>query len=276
MKPVNNMRYRFNDRIIFDADNGTLSLRDVSDDPISISNPSRRLLLLLIAHQGVTISREVIFKKVWDDYGMVSSNNNLNQCISKLRRVIKALGIDDEVIFTVPKVGFMLRREIVVECFENAQEPFSANDNLSTAEKSLSAEIKPRSTVRQALPLRTLRYSWGVVVCVCIVLMGIAVSIFGPTSRQEIYLGKVSSCKVFISAAVLPSPNPELAEGIMNQLERQKVQCAEDEYLVLVRNHQVKSYISGVSRLFLLKCKVLREHKIEVCSGFENESALLS
>lgn len=85
------MKYRFNDHILFDADTRTLSPTDFSDDPISISSPSKRLLLLLIAHHGEAVGRELIFKKVWDDYGMVSSNNNLNQCVSKLRRVIKTL-----------------------------------------------------------------------------------------------------------------------------------------------------------------------------------------
>lgn len=80
------MKYRFNDHILFDADTRTLSPTDFSDDPISISSPSKRLLLLLIAHHGEAVGRELIFKKVWDDYGMVSSNNNLNQCVSKLRR----------------------------------------------------------------------------------------------------------------------------------------------------------------------------------------------
>lgn len=116
------MKYRFNDHILFDADTRTLSPIDFSDDPISISSPSKRLLLLLIAHHGEAVGRELIFKKVWDDYGMVSSNNNLNQCVSKLRRVIKNLGVEDEVIATVPKVGFMLRDEITIECCEDVED----------------------------------------------------------------------------------------------------------------------------------------------------------
>jgi DNA-binding winged helix-turn-helix (wHTH) protein len=71
--------------------------------------------MLLIAHQGEAIKREVIFKKVWDDYGMVSSNNNLNQCVSKLRKIMKMLGMEDEVIVTVPKIGFMLHQHVDVE-----------------------------------------------------------------------------------------------------------------------------------------------------------------
>lgn len=116
------MKYRFNDRVLFDDDSGTLGPSDLSNEPIPISNPAKRLLLLLIAHYGRPVERVVIFKKVWDDYGMISSNNNLNQCVSKLRRVIKVMGIDDEVIATVPRLGFMLRREILIETSQEDDE----------------------------------------------------------------------------------------------------------------------------------------------------------
>ncbi|USQ51809.1 winged helix-turn-helix domain-containing protein [Serratia marcescens] len=139
------MKYRFNDHILFDADTRTLSPTDFSDDPISISSPSKRLLLLLIAHHGEAVGRELIFKKVWDDYGMVSSNNNLNQCVSKLRRVIKNLGVEEEVIVTVPKVGFMLRDEITIESYEEAEDRHDAEPAASLPEPAPEAAINPPS-----------------------------------------------------------------------------------------------------------------------------------
>lgn len=139
------MKYRFNDHILFDADTRTLSPTDFSDDPISISSPSKRLLLLLIAHHGEAVGRELIFKKVWDDYGMVSSNNNLNQCVSKLRRVIKNLGVEDEVIVTVPKVGFMLRDEITIESYEDAEDIHDAEPAAAVPGTTPEAATNPPS-----------------------------------------------------------------------------------------------------------------------------------
>lgn len=139
------MKYRFNDHILFDADTRTLSPTDFSDDPISISSPSKRLLLLLIAHHGEAVGRELIFKKVWDDYGMVSSNNNLNQCVSKLRRVIKNLGVEDEVIVTVPKVGFMLRDEITIESYEDAEDIHDAEPAAAVPGSAPAAAANPAS-----------------------------------------------------------------------------------------------------------------------------------
>lgn len=79
------MIFTINGQIVFDSDTGMLGLIDSLDERVQISNPTKRLLLLLIQHQGEAVKRDIIFKKVWDDFGMISSNNNLNQCVSKLR-----------------------------------------------------------------------------------------------------------------------------------------------------------------------------------------------
>lgn len=261
------MKYRFNDRIIFDVDSGTLSLSELYDDSVTISNPSKRLLQLLIAHQGDAVSREVIFKKVWDDYGMVSSNNNLNQCVSKLRRVIKALGIDEEVIVTVPKVGFMLHSEIQVEpCEVKDETPFFEVDPPVSTAKPLPVA----ATVGKIFSLRSIRYGWGIVGFVFVVIASIVFYVFNSNTRQESYLGKSGNCAVFMTNSVA-SVDPTFTDDVLTHVFRQKIQCKPDEYLLLMRGTQVKSYISGISRLFFLRCKILREHKVEICSGLESE-----
>jgi DNA-binding winged helix-turn-helix (wHTH) protein len=268
VKVVSIMKYKINDRIIFDVDSGTLSLSDLFDDTVTISNPSKRLLQLLIVHQGDAVSREVIFKKVWDDYGMISSNNNLNQCVSKLRRVIKALGIDEEVIVTVPKVGFMLHSEIqIVSCENEKDTPILA------AEAPVSAAKTIPVVVGKVFSRASLRYGCGIVGFVCVVLASIAFYIFNPSIRQESYLGKSGNCAVFMSNSTVQA-DPAFSDDVLAQVVRQKIQCQPDEYLLLMRGNQVKSYISGISRLFFLRCKILREHKIELCSGLESESSL--
>ncbi|VTR59434.1 Transcriptional regulatory protein, C terminal [Serratia fonticola] len=59
--------------------------------------------------------REVLLQKVWDDYGLQASNNNLNQCLSTLRRIIKSMGIDKNIIETIPKVGLRIASDVAIE-----------------------------------------------------------------------------------------------------------------------------------------------------------------
>ncbi|CAI0760876.1 DNA-binding transcriptional activator CadC [Serratia quinivorans] len=274
------MKYRLNDHIIFDVDTGTLSLAEFSDDPISISNPSKRLLLLLITHHGEAVCREVIFKKVWDDYGMVSGNNNLNQCVSKLRRVIKNLGIEEEVIATVPKVGFMLRYEIVVEPCDGPEDSFADEEMPVVARISEQPEIALAPAAAGTVYAGYSRRWWAIVSLVTLGVMMLVVAIgsylTGSVPRQEIYLGKANNCKVFMS---MPGASTAVSAGLSRDIlayaAPQTAVCSGDEFLLVVRSNQVRSYISGISRLFFLRCRILREHRVEVCSGLESDNAAI-
>ncbi|MEX2944124.1 transcriptional regulator [Serratia fonticola] len=295
------MKYRFNDRVLFDGDSGTLGPSDFSDEPTAISNPAKRLLLLLIANYGKPVEREVIFKKVWDDYGMISSNNNLNQCVSKLRRVLKVMGIDDEVIVTVPKIGFMLRHEIQVEISQEDDGHFTplvpvqtvddeaylplesgleaeaeTDDDIASASEADDEPDLPTS-VEIATPANKKRLGWGLIATVAglVFVLGIASTMYATNSlaRQEVFLGKAGSCKVFMSTSTQSGvPNSSLNQDILSYVEQRKAECRADEYLLVVRSNQVRSFISGVSRLFFVRCTIVREHKIEFCSGLENDT----
>ncbi|NTY89977.1 CadC family transcriptional regulator [Serratia fonticola] len=295
------MKYRFNDRVLFDDDSGTLVPSDFSNEPTSISNPAKRLLLLLIANYGKPVEREVIFKKVWDDYGMISSNNNLNQCVSKLRRVLKVMGIDDEVIATVPKIGFMLRREIQVEISQEDDGHFTplipaqtvGDESHVPVESGLQDEAETDDDVASvsgadgepdlpiseeiATPANKKRLGWGLIATVAglVFVLGIASTMYATNSlaRQEVFLGKAGSCKVFMSTSTQSGvPNSSLNQDMLSYVEQRKAECRADEYLLVVRSNQVRSFISGVSRLFFVRCTIVREHKIEFCSGLENDS----
>lgn len=260
-----------------------MSLTEFSDDPISISNPSKRLLLLLLAHHGEAVSRDVIFKKVWDDYGMVSGNNNLNQCVSKLRRVIKNLGIEDEVIATVPKVGFMLRYEIMVESCEGPESrppdveiPFTPRISPKPEITHSTRDIEREGAVYAGYSLRWWAIASVVALGVIMLVAGITTYLSGSIARQEIYLGKANSCKVFMS---MPGASTMVGTGLSRDIlayaGMQAAECNGDEFLLVVRSNQVRSYISGISRLFVLRCRILREHRVEVCSGLESDNAAI-
>ncbi|WP_273867127.1 winged helix-turn-helix domain-containing protein [Serratia odorifera] len=270
------MKYRINGHVLFDADSGSLSLMDFSDDPLAVSNPTKRLLLLLIINHGEPVSREVIFRKVWDDYGMVSSNNNLNQCVSKLRRILKTLGIDDEVIITVPKVGFMLSRDIAIEC---ADEP-STTSAISEEDIIVAAVSDRLPTVEaRVAPPRKKRRPWhrwaaiGVALVLLIALaVGMTIYFTSYGSNQERFIGATDRCKVFMSTSGLAfTAQGSFNRDILSYANTKPGNCNADEYILAVRSNQVHTYISGISRLFLLKCKILREYRVEVCYGLQDE-----
>ncbi len=271
------MKFIMNKQIIFDSDMCTLGLEDSQDELIQISNPTKRLLLLLIAHKGEAIKREVIFKKVWDDYGMVSSNNNLNQCVSKLRKIMKNLGMDEEVIVTVPKIGFMLHQQVDVE---KCSEPVDVIEDVPSETETayfadgrlLNGKIAERSTgeVSRWRTMKTGILNQLVLFFSVMALGGAAGFWFAskPVERNEIYIGNAGSCKVMMSEQALNSiTNPDVKKGVMDFAIKLNPVCKSNEYVLIIKSSSFKTYSSNLSRLYFMRCGIMSEGKAEICWG---------
>ncbi|HEX4500292.1 MAG TPA: winged helix-turn-helix domain-containing protein [Scandinavium sp.] len=266
------MKFLFNKQVIFDSDTGLLAVHDEQDDPVQISNPTKRLLLLLLNHQGEVVNREVIFKKVWDDFGMVSSNNNLNHCISKLRRILRNLGLEEEVITTVPKMGFLFQEEIEVEQFPELS-------CTSTAQNELAPPSEPRSETPQSvladnkasssLWRRPQRLMNSITMVVAVTTL-LASALFWynnrPLDRKEVFIGKAGTCSVLISESLLHITDAlSFKEGLLRYAQSLDPQCRSDQYLLVIKSRSYKTWSQELSRLYFMRCGNLRENKAEIC-----------
>ncbi|WP_072277424.1 winged helix-turn-helix domain-containing protein [Erwinia persicina] len=108
------MDYFINQIIHFDALNGSLNLIDNHNSIVQLSRPSSRLLSELITHCGKTLSREELLKSVWEAHGLRPSGSNLSNHISFLRKTFSQLGLNENIIYTVPKKGFRLEADITL------------------------------------------------------------------------------------------------------------------------------------------------------------------
>lgn len=107
------MRFDIEGFITFDTEEASL-VNLLTGDCIELSATSTRLLTNLLQYRGDIISRIDIFQTVFEKYGARASNSNLNQYISTLRRSLSDLGIEKDVIVTVPRIGFKISDEIIV------------------------------------------------------------------------------------------------------------------------------------------------------------------
>ncbi|MGA4650070.1 winged helix-turn-helix domain-containing protein [Citrobacter portucalensis] len=124
-------------------DSAACLLRNVQTiDETTISFIQAQLLTLLLNHRGFAVSRNEIFETIFDVHGAHATNNNLNQNISVLRKYLLQLGIDGEVIITVPRVGFMIADNLLIEILQKKPAPIDVNtsvtDNQSITKKILS------------------------------------------------------------------------------------------------------------------------------------------
>lgn len=108
-----------NDSVLYNEDDGCLDNNHLGMS-VTMAPSSNRLFLILISNHGSPVERDEILKSVWDEYGLRSSNSNLNQYISMLRKQLVQVGLPEDTIITIPKVGFMLNGNLSVKKIENA------------------------------------------------------------------------------------------------------------------------------------------------------------
>ncbi|MBC3231748.1 winged helix-turn-helix domain-containing protein [Serratia fonticola] len=120
----------------FNILDGTLYCLDNSMDMVTLNRVTSDLLLLLIKHNGIPLSREAILNQLWEKRGLSSSSNNLNSYVSLLRKALVRCGCDG-LICTIPKYGFLFEAEISFDddslsCQQNSIENvFPENDAVS-------------------------------------------------------------------------------------------------------------------------------------------------
>jgi DNA-binding winged helix-turn-helix (wHTH) protein/TolB-like protein len=83
--------------------------REVSVGPVSVGLQPRvmQVLVCLAQASGEPVSREVLAQRCWG--GVAVSEDAINRCIQRLRRLSEEEAPDSFVIETIPRVGFRLR-----------------------------------------------------------------------------------------------------------------------------------------------------------------------
>lgn len=107
------MFYCINNNVIFDTLKHTLtSSKFYPEKDTKLNQPTSRCLSLLIERKGCVITQEDFMNEVWRKHGMEVTVNTLYQNISILRKTLKRVGIDENIIITVPKKGITLSAQV--------------------------------------------------------------------------------------------------------------------------------------------------------------------
>lgn len=113
MKALSGLMYIINNEVSFNEEDGHLE-NSAAGVSVLMAMSTYRLLDVLISNQGNPVERDCLLKTVWDDNGLRSSNSNLNQYISILRKQLAQVGLPDNAVITLPRVGFMFNPDIDV------------------------------------------------------------------------------------------------------------------------------------------------------------------
>ncbi|WP_447867977.1 winged helix-turn-helix domain-containing protein [Rahnella bonaserana] len=280
------MVYLIENQIVFNPEENSLSLLNDDESKIAVSNPARRILLLLIEQQGVVVQRETFFKKVWDDYGLNASNNNLNHCISKLRKVVSTLGYQNQFIVTVPKVGFIITKEIIIETCANKietevlvensdevdNEPDIVLNEARPDDEIINHSVVPRQNASEPdSPKGKHHHYFMMSILVTTALTAWAFFIFYNEMRDpkaELEIAKIGSCSLYATAPVSQSRKSDFIQLAENFLHKNNISCKPGHILIFQSEIFSSPINTGSVREFLAQCSTDENHKASICISY--------
>lgn len=253
------MLYTIEGRVFFRTDDGALWAQDREDDKIYLTPIVSRLLHLFFQEQGKVLTREKILNSIWENYGLEPSNNSLNQYVSKIRKTMADLGLPDDTICTLPKVGFTFSNEIVLVA-ENVTYT-SLND------------VPDNRTV----PLVEKRvFTFRRLIAVIFLPIFIAIPFLTESITDTIHhrqmaispvlLGKVGSCTVYSLMMGRNGLHPKTPALVQHYINENSITCGKDSVVYISASNSALNLQGG--RLLLTTCKKDNNEELVSCLDY--------
>lgn len=216
------MKYTINLIVVFDPELRTLALNNNNQTAIELSKPCCRVLNEFIKYNGDNLSRDLLLKNAWEDYGFPPSNASLNNCISELRKSFVSLGVEKPIIITLPRVGFRMEADIHPtpkqknEVKIKKQEPLLSKPELSVAlkeEEIVNSHPVARIKKSMAVPILALVSVLG--------LIGIALLLWAPSAKLKL-IGVYNQCDIY---SINKEPGPGAEFRAKQMLQSEKLDC---------------------------------------------------
>lgn len=242
------MEFCLENLVVYRPDDGIVYLCDDPENYVRLTMSVNRLLLYILQHRGEPVSRDEILCEVWEKYGFEASNNSLNQNVSVLRKTFHTLGITNDVIKTIPKIGFIIPPELLITQLDDAEPGEVISENKRAALKFSND--------------RWLLYGIFIIGFSCI-----AAAIYLWPSVEETkatLIGRVGDCKIFrINESRFANENPS-SEQMMAFLSAQNYHCDRGQGIFMHMDSRVENNTAG--KVFVAAC-TYSENKIIACKN---------
>lgn len=224
------MKYIINLSIAFDTDTTVLMLNNDVNLFIKLSKPAARLLCELIANNNTTLIRKDIIKTVWSDYGFTPSTASLSNHISELRKAFENLGLNKDIIITVPRTGFRMEADIhpVISSEDIHPETVTVPLDVLTTDTSFS-EVNNPTPIKKGIKTEIFKHkiSFKTAILVSGVLISSIAAVFtlfflkNNKTPQIIFTSQ--KCKVYNISN--KSPDSEFIKNTTDMMNTEGIDC---------------------------------------------------
>ncbi|WP_337039487.1 winged helix-turn-helix domain-containing protein [Serratia marcescens] len=123
-----------NQRIVYDKRAASLSDVNSPGDVIVLTTPANNCLQILLNNRSEITTQKELFAEVWEKHGIPINANTLYQNIAMIRKAFRQLGLEEDIIVTVPRRGMLVAENVRIDDFSVEEPPPS---ELSTSAESV-------------------------------------------------------------------------------------------------------------------------------------------
>ncbi len=231
--------------IAFRSEDGAMWNIAQPDRRLTFTTIPTRLFTYLLENADKMVGREELLNNIWDKYGLEPSNNSVNQYISLIRKSLSELGCDEEIIKTIPRVGFYIAGESVSYQQETPQSVETTN-----------TEVQP--TIKQSRLRRG--YKTALLAISLIISTFLVLQPFRSATghldyrfpKSTLYqIGNIATCPLY----ALSASSPDVAarkEKLAEELAAVHALCVNKEVFIFYSGEHYVYQQSG--RAFITRC----------------------
>lgn len=233
-----------NGRVIYNKKTATLMDVEQKKGAITLTTPANNCLQILLDNGTEITTQKVLFEEVWEKHGIPINANTLYQNIAIVRKAFRQLGVEEEIIVTIPRRGMVIAESVQIAGFiadpaspEEYADEAEAPDNAIHTEQG-QTDAKEKITVA---PGKIRKRAILVLLYVAVMAVtGIAASFayqayLNMQSRfyNYRYLGEAQQCQVYTDRRGENQSLPAVAE----RLAKSGLRC----------EHRERVYVSSFS-----------------------------
>lgn len=256
------MRYNINASLIYNTADGTLTLPGNNIPDTQLSLTTNALFLFLLEHPQI-ISREEILKKIWDDNGLISSNSNLNQYLSMLRKTFRYYGINN-IILTVSRGNLQLNPEVTFVVLETTSgEDFSQ----PRQPESLLQNKEVTVPLPHYLPFMSWYRAGVILLSVSLIIMTVTLLADGKLNPVVLTPYTSGPCYLLASNEMLSSIQENTYLMNFNAIRQSlKINCLPTQRFAFFYSDKLQT--NGLGRVYMAHCTMNDENPFSYCDNY--------
>lgn len=220
---------------------------------------------------GDVLSREYLLTEVWDKYGLRGSNSNLNQYIILLRRALAGYGYDN-LIITIPKMGFRLNTDIEIRCEPGIARQETVSNTDKTEALPAAPPIAETGPQPQQGKKRPSRFFWFTtlagVVSASILLGALAYLKSYPEQREITPVKGVleNGCEITYLKDIGQDDRLAINKQVHEILSENKLRCDANRRVIF--DNYTSNTAQNYGRTMLSFCQLGNHREIIACDNF--------